>query len=177
VQDSQSSVASPVSPGKRKYHESSEGSAEAPPRYAEQLKWGGVSPLRDDGVVISHQEVDGSDDGRSNGHGWPMSSYESSGESVTPRGSEAYDIIMGQDPNELAGLTFESPVQPESQAISGEMQENGDMTSLLSSTVNDTVNMPSAMDSMDVDEVSAEEAQAVGVQQIQLSSSAVERSR
>jgi hypothetical protein len=103
-----------------------------------------------------------------------MSPYESSGESVTPRGSESHDIIMGQDPNELAGLTFESPVQPESQASSGEMQENGGMTSLLSSTVNDTTYMPSATDSMDVDEVSAEGAQAVGVQQIPLSSSAVE---
>lgn len=143
---------------------------EAPPRYTEQLKWGGASPLRDDGVIISHQEVDGSDDGRSNGHGWPMSSYESRGESITPRGSEYHDIIMGQDPNELAGLTFEGLVQPENQAPSKEMQEKGGMTSLLSSTMNDKANVSSATDSMDVDEKSVEESHAAGIQQVPLAS-------
>ena len=114
-----------MSPGKRKYDESSEGPVEAPPRYTEQPRWGGMSPLRDDSVIISHQEVDGSDDGRSNGHGWPTSSYESSGESITPRGSESHDVIMGHDPNELAGLTFETVAQSESQVTSREMQERG----------------------------------------------------
>lgn len=164
-----------MSPGKRKYDESSEGSVEAPPRYTEQPRRGGRSPLRDDGVIISHQEVDGSDDGRSNGHGWPTSSYESSGESITPRGSESHDVIMGQDPNELAGLTFETVVQSESQGTSREMQEKGGMSSLLSTTINDTANKSSAIDSMDVDDISVDEAHTAGIQQASLASSAVER--
>jgi hypothetical protein len=163
-----------VSPGKRKYDESSEESVEAPPRYTEQPRWGGRSPLRDDGVIISHQEVDGSDDGPLNGHGWPTSSYESSGESITPRGNESHDVIMGQDPNELAGLTFESLVQPESQATSREMQEKGEMTRLLSTTMNDTGNKSSGMDSMDVDEIPVDEAHPAGLQQVPLASSAEE---
>jgi hypothetical protein len=146
---------------------------EAPPRYTEQHRWGGRSPLLDDGVIISHQEVDGSDDGRSNGHGWPMSSYESSGESIAPRGSESHDVIMGQDPNELAGLTFET-VQSESQAKSREMHEKGGMSSLLSTTMNDTANKSSTIDSMDIDEISIDVAHAVGIQQVRLASSAVE---
>ena len=158
MQDSQSSVASPVSPGKRKYDESSEGSAEAPPRYTEQPRWGGTGPLYDNGIMISHKEVDESDDGRSNGHGWPLPSYESSGETTTPRGSETHDIIMGQDPNELAGLRFESPGQPENHELGREMQEKGGMTSLLSSVLSDTAGIPSVTDNMDVDEISVEEA-------------------
>lgn len=146
---------------------------EAPPRYTEQPRWGGRSPLFDDGVIISHQEVDGSDDGRSNGHGWPMSSYESSGESITPRGSESHDVIMGQDPNELAGLTFET-VPSESHTKSREMQEKGGMSSLLSTTMNDTANRSSTIDSMDIDEISVDVAHDAGIQQVPLASSAVE---
>lgn len=146
---------------------------EAPPRYTEQPRWGGMSPLRDDSVIISHQEVDGSDDGRSNGHGWPTSSYESSGESITPRGSESHDVIMGHDPNELAGLTFETVAQSESQVTSREMQERG-VSRLLSTTMNNTANKSSAVDSMDVDEISVDEAHAAGIQQVPLASSAVE---
>jgi len=167
-------VASPVSPGKRKYDESSEGSVEAPPRYMEQPRWGGRSPLRDDGIIISHQEVNGSDDGRSNGHGWPASSYESSGESITPRGSESHDVIMGQDPNELAGLTFEAVAQSESQATSDEMQEKGGMSNLLSTTMNDTANKSSTLDSMDVDEISVDEAHAASIRQAPHASSVAE---
>jgi hypothetical protein len=166
-------VASPVSPGKRKYDESSEVSVGAPPRYTEQPRWGGRSPLRDDGVVISHQEVDESDDGRSNGHGWPTS-YESSGELITPQGSQSHDVIMGQDPNELAGLIFDTVAQSEGQATSREMQETGGMLNLLSTNMIDTVNKTSAIDSMDVDEISVDEAHAAGMQQVPLASSAVE---
>jgi hypothetical protein len=167
-------VASPVSPGKRKYDESSEESVEAPPRYTEQPRWGGRSPLHDDGVIISHQEVDGSDDGRSNEHGWPVSSYESSGESITPRGSESHDVIMGQDPNELAGLTFETVAQLESQVTSSEIQENGGISSLLSTTMNDTANKSSALDSMDVDEIFVDEVHAANIQQTPYASSVAE---
>ena len=175
MQDSQSSVASPVSPGKRKYDESVEVSGEDPPRYTEQTRWGGTSPIQDDGVIISHQEVDGSDDGRSNGRDWPVSSNKSSSDSTISRGNETHDIIMGQDPNELAGLTFEIPGKPKSSAPSREMQEKGGMTNLLSNTMNDTVNTPSAADSMDVDEISVEEVHVAGVKQIPINSFVVER--
>jgi hypothetical protein len=143
-------MASPVSPGKRKYDDSSEGSEEAPPRY-EQTKWSVRSPLHDDGVIISHQEVDGSDDGGSNGHGWPTSAYESSGESITPRGSETHDIIMGQDPSELANLTFPALVKSESQATNPEMQEKGGMVGVLSAAMDERANKLTATDNMDFD--------------------------
>lgn len=153
-------MASPVSPGKRKYEDSSDGSVEGPPRYTEQPRWGGRSPLHDDGVIISHQEVDGSDDGISNEQGWPTSAYESSGESITPRGDEPHDVIMGQDPNELAGVTFPALVQSESLATSPEMREKGGMPGILSGTMNKMANKRGTIDSMDVDEMAVDGANA-----------------
>jgi hypothetical protein len=80
---------------------------------------------------------------------------------------------MGHDPNELAGLTFETVAHSESQATSKEMGEKGGVSSLLSTTMN-TANRSSTVDSMDVDEIFADEAHAAGMQQLPLTSSAVE---
>src|SRR5450432_2405334 len=99
LQDPQSPLPSPVSPGKRKYDESSEDSMEALPRYTEHIRWGGQSPVRDNGVVVSHRELDGPDDSMPNGQYLAKTANESGGESETPRGSEIQDVIMGQDPN------------------------------------------------------------------------------
>lgn len=133
---------------------------EAPPRYTEQPRWGGRSPLRDEGVTASHQEVDGSEDGGSNGQDWPASTYESSGESITPRDNVTHDIIMGQDPTELSALTFPSLVKSESQTTNPEMQEKRGIPSIISAAMGDLTNKSSATDSMDIDELSIDEPHA-----------------
>lgn len=153
VKDSQSPVPSPVSPGKRKYDEPAEEPRDRPPRYTEQTKWGGKSPVRDNGVIVSHRELDESDDGGSTGNGWGTTNYDSSGESITPQGGHSYDVIMGQDPIELAGLNFPSLVNSESQQMSQEMQEKRGMPILLGNATDDGTKAPSRTDSMDVDEI------------------------
>jgi hypothetical protein len=117
-----------------------------------------MSPLRDNGVVISHREVDGSDDGAPNWHDQGMPSHGSSGESITPGGSEIQDVIMGQDPNELAGLDFNSHGTAESALANTEMQEKQGTPSLLGSAMENITKVSSRPDIMDVDEIMTDEA-------------------
>ena len=159
VKGYQSPVPSPVSPGKRKYDEQAEEQWDRPPRYTEQPKWGGKSPARDNGVIVSHRELDESDDGGSTGNGWGPTNYDSSGESTTPLGGHSYDVIMGQDPTELAGLNFPSLVNSESQQLNQEMQEKRRMPILLGNATDDRTKPSSRTDSMDVDEIALEGAQ------------------
>lgn len=148
-----------MSPGKRKYDERAEEPQDRPPRYTEQPKWGGKSPKRDNGVIVSHRELDESDDGGSTGNGWGTTNYDSSGESITPQGGPSYDVIMGQDPTELAGLNFPSLVNSESQQVNQEMQEKRGMPILVGNAMDDRTKLPSRTDSMDVDEIALDVTQ------------------
>jgi hypothetical protein len=151
IQDSQGSEPSPVSPGKRKYDESSEGPPGPPPRYEDEPRWGGQSPTRESVVVVSHRELNHSDDDTIDGNTGFPTTYGSGADPLTPTGNDDPEVIVGQDPNELAGLTFPESHSNDSQPSAPEMREKVGMP-ILTGAAKRPDSVAHAMDSMDVDE-------------------------
>lgn len=123
VQDSQGSVSSPKSPGKRKWEQDTPDSQETVlPRYQDQPRWGGMSSSRnDEKSSFGHFE-----------HVEPKSTWESMENNP--------DVIMGQDPNDLIDISVpdEEIARMDSQkSIPHEMHVKKGLTSLLPSAMED----------------------------------------
>lgn len=131
-----------------------------------------MSSNRDNGVIVSHIELNGSDDSISGSHDLAWKTYGSGPESITPRGSELHDVIMGQDPNELANLNFPRGVNSEPESTGQEMQERKGLPSLLASPMGGNTATSNRSIGMDVDEMVVDEAY-VGKEHVDFSNAVV----
>jgi hypothetical protein len=158
LQDPQSQMPSPVSPGKRKYDEGSDGSVEASSRHADAgPRWGGMSPTRPgDDVLIQQRELNGSDDSEINGSNVRTISYEIAEESRTSL-SDGPNVLMSHDPHGLTQLAFPGHANLEAKELTDpEMQEKKGLYPLLPSAMEDVSRQSKYSGSMDVDDLARE---------------------
>lgn len=143
---------SPKSPPKRKFDES-EDSQETVPRYAEpEPRWGGQSPPRSDKqILVSHRELSHPEDGDI--WGGQASASESGGSTVTPRGNELQDVIMGQDPNELVDISDASLLPSGNTQRPQEMRQKPGLSEFHPIAMEDSAGKPGVSQSMDVDDI------------------------
>lgn len=140
-EESQSRVASPKSPGKRKYDDTTEEEEERPRLIG-----------REDSVQMAESHLGGSDgaDWRSRRALFRPLTSRIPDRSVTPKQNEGHEVIIGVDPFQIIENDGHDG-HDEHQFVGQEMQERSSLP-ILSSHAKDT-QQSITMDSMDVDEV------------------------
>jgi len=150
--DLQSQITSPKSPGKRKFDGSSDDSQDGD-------IWNGANQIRRrNSIKATEIELRGSDESEPDwggAHATAASQNKVSrleDRSITSRGNEFNDVIMGVDPTQLVDTSMPNLIDVDNGSGGQEMQERSSLR-MLSSQAKGSTSMMGTIDSMDLDEV------------------------